>query len=54
RYTSAGRFGSIHFAPCTADADKPTSVACLPDHNHAAAARVSAVSSQPLGTYTFR
>ena len=52
--SSAGRLGSIHFAPCIAAADRPTSVDCLPDHSHAATARFAAVISQSFGTYTLR
>ncbi|EUA93012.1 hypothetical protein I551_0513 [Mycobacterium ulcerans str. Harvey] len=34
--------------------DRPTAVADRPDHNHAAMARVTAVSFFPRGMYTLR
>lgn len=52
--SSAGPWGSIHWAPCRAAAEVPATTACLPDHSHAAIARSRAVSSPPRRWYTLR
>jgi hypothetical protein len=54
RMSSAGRPASSHLVPSTAAADNLASTASPPAHSQAALARVSGVSVDSLGTYTFR
>ncbi len=51
---SNGASGSTHFAPCTALAVRPATIARRLDHSHAALARTSGVSSTCWATYTSR
>ena len=49
-----GHSAGTHLLPSRAAAERPATVAVLPDHIHAATARSAAVSSRPRGVYTFR
>lgn len=52
--SSAGNAGSIHFARCSAAAERPATTARLPDHSHAATALSAGVSTVPRSAYTLR
>ena len=50
--SSMGIWGSTHFAPSIADADKPETTPSRPDQSHAARAHSVSAGSTPRGAHT--